>query len=435
MLDFAKEGHVTSSKWIRSAPKMRLTIGVALAILFFASNTARAETITLPEAITRALAFAPSLTMANATSDLSEARTREMRAPMMPSISAGAEYYQAPGYDQVITNRGLSSGLLALDYTAVDFGRRMSRLRAARYAAEAARLGIVAVRAQIVFDVKVAYFDLIRAKHAVVETQANVDRLSRYVGTIDRLQHSGRAIQNDSLKVRTTLDTAQLALSDARNDQLRGAMVLGSMLGDFERADYDLEDPTEIPVMPAGDLRGTPTMLAAERAIASSKMQVQAAQAERYPTVQLALTAGALGVDPQSTLDHYYGASYDGVVSVPVFQGGLISSHIDQAKAKQLQAAAQARSAEYLLTRRLNDARLRYQKARDALAILQRSQPDADDAFALTWTRFLGGGTATLLEVLDSYEQAENLRITRIEQDFAARESAAEGALLYGATQ
>jgi adhesin transport system outer membrane protein len=373
--------------------------------------------------------------MANATSDLSEARTREMRAPMMPSISAGAEYYQAPGYDQVITNRGLSSGLLALDYTAIDFGRRMSRLRAARYAAEAARLGIVAVRAQIVFDVKVAYFDLMRAKRAAIETQANVDRLGRYVGTIDRLQRSGRAIQNDSLKVRTTLDTAQLALSDARNDQLHGAMVLGSMLGDFDRADYDLADITEIPVMPTADLRDAPTIRAAERAIASSKMQVEAAQAERYPTVQLALTAGALGVDPQSTIEHHYGASYDGVVSVPVFQGGLISSHIDQAKAKQLQAVAQARSAEYLLTRRVSDARLRYQRARDALEILQRAQPNADDAFALTWTRFLGGGTATLLEVLDAYEQAENLRISRIQQDFAAREAAAESALLYGATQ
>jgi hypothetical protein len=31
--------------------------------------------------------------------------------------------------------------------------------------------------------------------------------------------------------------------------------------------------------------------------------------------------------------------------------------------------------------------------------------------------------------------QAENLRISRIQQDFAAREAAAEAALLYGATQ
>jgi outer membrane protein TolC len=404
-------------------------------MLLIIAPSAHAETLTLHDAIDRALRFAPSLAMAAATSDLSEARTREMRAPMMPSVSAGGEYYQAPGYDEVVTNRGLTSGLLALDYTAIDFGRRMSRLRAARYAAEAAHLGIVAARAQIVFDITVAYFDLMRAKHAVLETQANAERLGRYVDTIDRLQRSGRAIENDSLKARTVRDAAELALSDARNDQLHAAMMLGSMIGDFDRSDFDLEEITELPRVPSSDLRDTPTMRAAARAVESAKMQVQAAEAERYPTMQIALTAGALGVDPHDTFDRHYGASYDGVLSMPVFQGGLITSHIDQAKAKQLQALAQARSLEYLLRRRIDDARLRYQRALDQLTILGRAQPNADDAFALTWTRFLGGGTATLLEVLDAYEQAENLRITRIQQDFAAREAAAETALLYGATQ
>ncbi len=418
--------------WPRAATRF---FTAALAMLLFLAPSARADTLTLHDAIDLALRFAPSLEMATATSDLSEARTREMRAPMMPSISAGSEYYQAPGYDEVITNRGLTSGLLALDYTAVDFGRRMSRLRAARYAAEAARLGIVAVRAQIVFDVTVAYFDLMRAKRAVIETQANVDRLSRYVDTVDQLQRSGRAIENDTLKVRTTRDAAELTLSDARNDQLRAAANLGSMIGDFTRNDFDIVNIAELPRMPTGDLSNTPTLRAAMRAIDSSKMQVQAAQAERYPTVQLALTAGALGIDPQNTFGHHYGASYDGVLSMPIFQGGLITSHIDQAKAKQLQALAQARSAEYILRRRIDDARLRYQRALDELTILNRALPNADDAFSLTWTRFLGGGTATLLEVLDAYEQAENLRLTRVQQDFNAREAAAEGALLYGATQ
>jgi outer membrane protein TolC len=425
---------VASSRLIGPGPMTRL-LSAAVAMLVFFAPTSHADTLTLQDAIDHALRFAPSLEMATATSDLSEARTREMLAPMMPAISAGAEYYQAPGYDEVITNRGLSSGLLALDYTALDFGRRMSRVRAARYAAEAARLGIVAARAQIVFDISVAYFDLMRAKRAVIETQANVDRLRRYVDTIDQLQRSGRAIENDTLKVRTTRDAAELALSDARNDQLRAAAMLGSMIGDFTRNDFDIVDIRELPPMPDGEVRNTPTMRAAMRAIDSSKMQVQAAQAERYPTLQVALTAGALGVDPANTFGQHYGASYDGVLSMPIFQGGLISSHIDQAKAKQLQALAQARSVEYVLRQRFDDARLRYQRALDELAILKRALPTADDAFALTWTRFLGGGTATLLEVLDAYEEAENLRITRIQQDFAAREAAAEGALLCGATQ
>jgi len=120
------------------------------------------------------------------------------------------------------------------------------------------------------------------------------------------------------------------------------------------------------------------------------------------------------------------------VAELPVFDGGLIASHIDQAKAKEHSAIAQARQAEYLITRRIADASLRYDQAIRQLDILSRAQPTADDAFALVWTRFLGGGSATMLEVLDSYQQAELLRLQRPDQEFAAREAVAETNLLYG---
>ena len=414
---------------------MTRLLPAALALLLFSASPVHAEALTLRDAIERALRFAPAIAVSIADSDLSDAQMREVRAPLMPAISARSEYGQSPGYDEVVTNRGLSTATLNLDYTAIDFGRRMSQVRAARYAADVARLGVAAARAQVVFDTTVAYFDVSRAKHAALENQANADRLGRYVDTIDRLLRSGRAIENDRLKVRAARDSAELALSDARNDELRASMVLGSLIGDFTRNEFVLVDINELPTMPSGQLRDTPTLRAAMRQADSAKMEVQAAQAERYPTMQIALTAGALGVDPRSTIEHHYGASYDGVLSLPIFQGGLITSHIDQARAKQMQAEAQVRSTEYMLRRQLDEARLRYRRALDELTILSRAQPNADDAFALTWTRFLGGGTATLLEVLDAYEQAESLRLARIQQDFATREAVAEAALVYGAAQ
>jgi outer membrane protein TolC len=407
----------------------------ALALLLFSASPLRAETLTLREAIDRALRFAPAMGVSLASADISDAQTREARAAMMPAVSARLEYAQWPGYDVVVTNRGLSSAALGLNYTAIDFGQRMSKVRAARFAAQAVHLGIAGARAQVVFDTTIAYADLMRARRAARENEENLERLGRYVDTIDRLLRSGRVTENDSLKVRAARDTAELAFSDARNDQLHASMVLGALIGEFTHNDFDIVDVGALPTMPSGQLRDTPTMRAALREVDSARMAVQAAQAERYPTLQLELTAGALGVDPRSTIEHHYGASYDGVLSMPIFDGGLITAHIDEAKAKQRQAEAQARSTELMLQRQLEEARLSYQRAVDQLTILSRAQPDADDAFALTWTRFLGGGTATLLEVLDAYEQAENLRISRIQQEFAAREAVAEAALLYGVTQ
>jgi multidrug efflux system outer membrane protein len=322
--------------------------------------------------------------------------------------------------------------MLMMDYTAFDFGRRLARMHAAQYAREASMLGVSAARAQIVFDTKSVYFDLLRSRHAVNELQSNLLRLRRYVATVEALQQSGHAITNDVLKIQSARDTGELALAAERSNAARASVALGSMFGEFDHADLQVAELGPIPAKPSGDIAQSPVLQAAQRAISAATLQVNAAMTERLPTFQTALTAGFLGIDPPQTVNHNGGASYDMVISMPVFDGGLTSSHIDQAKAREHSALAQARDAEYLLARRIADASLRYDHAREALDILARSQPTADDSFALTWTRFLGGGDTTVLEVVDAYQQAEQLRLQRIDQEFAARQAAAEVILICG---
>jgi len=412
-----------------------LSMAVLAATILTWASVASAATITLSDAIERALNLAPAVDVAAAASDMSVAHVREQRAPLFPAVGAGAEYYQAPGYNEVVTNRGLSAGMLTLDYTAWDWGRRQARLRAAEYVSEASRLGVAAARAQIAFDTSIAYFDLLRARAEQRDLQASLERLTRYVSTIEQLEKSGRAIANDVLKFRTARDSTELALDAARGNSERAAATLGILIGEPGQPDLDIADISGVPPKPSGDLAQSPVMQAAQRAIASASSQIEAAKAERLPTFQVAFTTGFVGIDPPATISHNFGGSYDGVVSMPLFDGGLISSHIDQAKAKEHSASAQAREAEYLMKRRIADASIRYDEAQRQLGILSRAQPTADDNFALTWTRFLGGGTVTMLEVLDAYQQAEQLRLQRHEQEFNAREAVAEANLLFGRIQ
>ena len=81
----------------------RIALGV---IAFVATGTGRvaAAPLTLNEAIDRALIFAPSVSMVSAESEVSKAHTREQRAPLFPTLTAGTEYYQAPGYNTTVTN-------------------------------------------------------------------------------------------------------------------------------------------------------------------------------------------------------------------------------------------------------------------------------------------------------------------------------------------
>lgn len=414
---------------------LHYALTAAAAAIVMLATRAQAETLTLNQAIARALAFAPTVASASAQSDLSAAMVREARAPLYPSLSAGSEYMQAPGYSIAVSNGGLSSALLMLNYTAYDFGHQAALARAALYQSQAARYGIPAARAQIVFDTTAAYYDLQRAREIERELASNAARLKRYVAVVERLRASGRAIPNDVLKVQTASDNAQLTLANAHSTAARASAMLGSMIGDFDRSDLNVAEANGLPAEPGGDFSRNPMLLAAERTAASTRATVQAAIRERYPTLRLAASAGWEGINPPHTFTHNAGASYDGLVSMPIFDGGLISSHVDQARAKVLAADAQVRQVELDLRRRMADAALRYRQARDQLALLAKAQPTADDAFALAWARFLGGGTVTLLEVLDAYQQAELLRLARPDQDFATRQAAAEGALLLGVNQ
>ncbi|HEY2523607.1 MAG TPA: TolC family protein [Candidatus Binataceae bacterium] len=422
---------------MRALSSVRCLSAIVTAALAIAGlcAPALAETLTLDQALQRALAFAPTITSASAQSDLSAAIAREARAPLYPTLSANSEYMQAPGYSIAVTNGGLSTALLSLNYTAFDFGRRLAAARAALYQSEADSFGVRAARTQIIFDTTVAYYDLVRAQEIEREYIADDERLKRYVTVIKALRKSGRALANDELKVQTASNSAALARASAHYNVERAAALLGVLIGRPEAPDVSAAEVNGVPAWPGKDLSRNPMLEAAQRSVASARSAVQAAERERYPTVKLALTAGWQGINPPHTFAHNGGASYDGLVSMPIFDGGVISAHVDEARAKVAAAQAQVRQVELDLRKQLADAEPRYRQALDQLAMLSDAEPTAQDNFALTWARFLGGGNVTLLEVLDAFAQLEQLRVARPDQAFAARQAAAQGALVLGRDQ
>jgi len=358
-----------------------------------------------------------------------------MRAPLFPSVSGNGEYDQPSGYDKTISNGGLTQAQLALTYTAFDGGRRSAELRAARYGAMAAELGVRAAQAQVVFDTTVAYFDLLRESETQAELASSVSRLAKYVNIVEALQQSGRAIANDVLTLRVARDAADLSLAAARQAQAQASILLGSMMGDFGDSNLMAAEISGLPLPPTGDFTQNPAYQAAVRQLEAAKLAIDAARAERVPNLNLTLTTGWQGVNPPKTFGHHFGASYGGAVAVPIFQGGLVRSHIDQALAAERAALAQQKQIELQVKRDLATAKVRFHGALDQLAILRRSQESASDAFALDWTRFLGGGNVTILEVTNAYQQAENLRIVRYDQEFNARQAAAQARMILGLGQ
>jgi len=416
-----------------------LTLAIFSAAILLAAALRRdaiaAKTITLDEAITRALKVAPSLESAAAQSDLGRARIEEARAPLFPSVLGNGEYDQPSGYDKAISNGGLTQAQLALTYTAFDGGRRSAQLHAAHYAALAATLGVRAAQAQVVFDTAAAYFDLLRDSESQAELANSVSHLAKYLDIVEGLQRSGRAIANDVLTLQVARDAAELSLAAAGQARAQASIVLGSMIDDFGDTSLMAAEISGLPPPPTGDFTQSPAYQAAVRQLQAAKLTVDAARAERIPNLNLTLTTGWQGINPPKTFGHHFGASYGGAAVVPLFQGGLVRSHIDQALASERAALAQQKQIELQVKRDLAAANVRYQGALGQLAILRRAQQSASDAFALDWTRFLGGGSATILEVTNAYQQAENLRLVRYDQEFNGRQAAAQARMILGLLQ
>src|SRR5262249_49318402 len=159
-------------------------------------------------------------------------------------------------------------------------------------------LGVRAAQAQVVFDTAVAYFDLLREGQSRKELAASVERLSKYVHIVEKLQYSGRAIANDVQTLRVAREAVEQSLGAAGPAQAQASIVLGSMIGDFDDASLRAAETSGLPPPPPGDFTNNPAYQAALRQVQAAQFTLNAARAERVPNVNLTLTTGWQGVYP-----------------------------------------------------------------------------------------------------------------------------------------
>ncbi|HYA36495.1 MAG TPA: TolC family protein [Candidatus Binataceae bacterium] len=410
-------------------------VTIAVALFGFTPIARASDALTLDQCIARALATIPRLAQSFAEVSLVLAQRDETAASLNPSLRFDLQYLQEPGYREAITNRGVAAAQLIGDYLIYDGGRRQAQLRAAKYALDSSRFGLALARNEVVFDTTVAFFALIHASRSEQEMRASVERLQRYLSVLESLRQSGRATANDVLRMDLMLRDARVQLDSFSHDRTRAAFALGALIGDYGHGDINVATPPDISNVSANaQVDANPAVRALERDRASALAQLDAARDENYPTLSTELTAGFLGTDPPTAVTRYGGASYGGVLSVPIFQGGAIRARVDQAKAKVRQSYAALAQARIDIGERMAEARSRLDGARSSIAMLEQAVPIAESSFQLSWSRFLGGGTITVLEIVDSYNQSISRRLALIDRQFDASQAAAEISLLSAST-
>ncbi len=359
--------------------------------------------------------------------DAARARLREARATragaraaLLPSDDASAIYLHA---------HGGGGGLLASDLDLYDigfdasweadlFGGQKRALEAAGARAQAREFDLADTGVSLSSDIARAYVSLRDAQHRLHLLTQSAALQSRMLDLTRERAVGGTASDLDVARLDAQLQDTVSGLSPLRStiaEQLdRLAILCGESPGALDATlavagDADVAVPAPPRSLAVGDpaalLRRRPDIRAAERDVAAQNAEIGQRIADYFP--KLGFT-GNLGFASTDAGTLFAGSNLLALVLPTLqwkpFDFGRTRAKVDQAKAGLGEAEATYRGT---VLRALDDAETslaRYTEQRSRVTVLRREQDAADRAAALQRKRF-AGGTASLIDTLDTERQ------------------------------
>ena len=313
--------------------KSPLGAASVLALALAAAMPAAAET--LADAIALAYRTNPTLQQSRAQQRALDETYVQARAGWRPSLNAsGSMGYQNQDSGRIEANS--ASAALSASQPVYTGGRVTAAVDAAEAQVLAGREGLRAVETQVLQTVVQSYEDVRRDQAILGIREKNVEVLRNQLEQTQVRFEVGQVTRTDVAQAEAQLaaSRAQLAVAQAQlqNSRAAYATVVGQNPGDLA---------------PGPQLPGVPPTVdeafnAAEQANASlqrvrllevsSRARVAQARAAGRPNASITASVGFSGpISPFDRRDYGSNVSIQGVVSQPLFAGGLISSGIRQA--------------------------------------------------------------------------------------------------------
>jgi outer membrane protein len=394
------------------------------------AGTARAEQVeqvpkelTLKEALAIAGQHSPSLREARAQTTAAEARTSQSRSVLLPQVTGTASYARVHGVGTGQLNSGAASSSAGLTggpqgtYNRFSVGAAVTQvlwdysaietLRASGFSFDAQRATERATALQTQLDVRTKFFEA-RAARALIhvqEEQLENQRLNQE--EVQQFVKVGVRPEIDLLQAQTDFANARVQLLTAQNNYAIAKAALRQSIGlqsaqNFEVASDTLEAMAEesrgLTLLVDDALAHRPEIVSIERTRAAARASVDAARADYLPT--LAANGGVAEVGRQlgdMSLNWNLGVS----LTWQVFQGGLTSAQVDEARALALVQDTQ-----------LDAVRLQVQydveQAKSTIENTQASLSAAEEALRLARSQFEQAqgryreGISTIIELRDA---------------------------------
>ncbi len=376
-----------------------------------ADSFAKGRFLGLQQAIEAGLQNHPIVQEANAGLTASSARTDQTRSLYYPQVYANADGSAGSGRinPRFVTPAGgllqpnlstYTAGVLA-SQRVYDFGFTKNLVESSHYGERAQEQDVNARRALVIVNVQRSYLNSLKRQRLVRIAEETVRERGIITSQIETLYRQQLKSKLDLDFVRVELVNAESLLVRSRNDLKSSFADLNRAMGLPGSEDYTLEEvATDVKGSRAlGDLITEslthPELKRAKEQTASAEAKKRAMKSQYLPTVSAIASGGYYDTfDPSRNVTTGGWWAAGGLISMPIFTGGLIENQVKEAAAQEAAALAQSSNIEQALTQQVTNAYLDTTTFAQQIKLGEELVKTAQEALSLAKQRYkLGLGT------------------------------------------
>lgn len=409
-----------------------LTTGVLLAFLA-APALAQPSRDTLADAVASAVSNNPVLMAQRQTRAAANENLEQARAALRPSLGLNA----TAGTQELGFGRSVStpSGSFPLDgrqeratiglearQTIYAGGALAAQRDAARAGVDAAEAQLRGVEQDLVLSVVSAFVDVRRAEQEVEIRERNVSALQQQVQAATDRFDVGEVTRTDVAQAEARKAASEAELARARAARAAARAAYERLVG---RPPIQLAEPPAAPPLPgtledaiAAASAGNPQIVAARAEETAAEEGIDVARGNLRPRLGI---VGSTGLQ-ETYQDRTFRDTNTGLfaeLSIPLFQGGLLSSRTRAARLESDRARYARMAVERDVTAQVTSAWHEVIAAREAIAASESRVAAAEVALEGA-TQELAVGTRITLDVLDQERELLEAQLGLVDAQRAA---------------
>lgn len=301
-----------------------------------------AKGLSLQEAIELAQYYSLRTVSANSKLQEADARIQEVSATYYPKVNVLAKT-RDKAFDRMKSvsrsNDEYAQAQVSLQYNLLDFGRTRYGVDSATQLRESAKYTAEFEKSKVTFNVVKAYFNIRRYTQQKGYAQDYIKQMSDLVNTIGVRVSGGLSPQSELIRAKLALTNAQNAAKSIELQLKKSIQELNTLLGrSVPTQSIKLKEifinSHEFNDVLADVLANNPDIKSSEFQLNSSRSEVEVAKSGRYPSVDAVGSYTKPFQHPDDKDGNFIGGKVSLQVSMPIFDGGVNTSKINQASAR-----------------------------------------------------------------------------------------------------